>query len=263
MHEEGVGYMNSNMRRTFLRLAPVLALAIAVFVMVPAAAQAEPHFYKNGTVLKAESGKQCKEPSPCFEESPGEHAGEGLPIIAWGTLVLETKTVGTITCQNEFGGQIWNPTGGGAGETSVRAYNAYNCTNEACEAGFKAKQEIIAEGLGSNETTKEFGQWLGKLTEPVVGTFRLKIGNTVENSPTQIKFLIKCGVATEFIKVKSTGELTPKLINGTVIGSGPAKIEFGTGSGELEISKVKEGKVQESLKAFGYGAGEVIKVANP
>jgi len=224
------------MNKMYLRLAPLLA--IAAFVVMPAAAQAAPHhFFANGAEIEPTAGCKLGYPS-CGKE-----------IIAWGTLTLETKTVGTIICENEFGGDAFNPVGGGAGEGSVYAYAVYDCTNEACEGPLKSKQEIVPEGLN------KFGFWENKLLE----TGRLKVGNTTEGSPTQIKFLIACppnGLGE--LKVKSKGELTPSLKNGTIIGSAPSKIEFGEGSGELEIANVKEGKVNGALKAFGYEAGEVI-----
>jgi hypothetical protein len=116
-----------------------------------------PHFYSNKLVLPEESG------------GPG---AEGKDIIAWGTLTLETKTVGTITCRNEFGGDAYNPVGGGAGEGKVDAYTAYDCTSEVCETVEKSKQEIIPEPrnvwrVGSQTHRSGRGQ-----------APRLKIGNT-------------------------------------------------------------------------------------
>ena len=79
------------------------------------------------------------------------------------------------------------------------------------------------------------------------------------NSPTQITFLISCPPAGfGEIKTPSRGELTPKTKNGTLIWSAPSKIEFGAGSGELELAGVPEGKVNGSLKVMGYEPGEII-----
>jgi len=218
-------------------------LAVAAFVVAPAAAQAVPHLFKNG--VEVEQG--------CL----GEEASCGLDLISWGTLTLETKTVGTIVCENEFAGDAFNPVGGGAAEGFIDAYAVYNCTNEACEGGFKSKQEIVPEGLD------KFGEWEVHIFEPKAGEFRLKVGNTIEGSPTQIKFLIACPPAgLGEIKIKSKGELTPLVRNGTIIGSAPSKTEFGEGSGELEIAKVKEGKVNGTLKVMGYEAGEIVVAKN-
>jgi hypothetical protein len=227
--------------RTFLSLAPVLV--IAALVVMPAVAQAEPHFYSNKVILPEESG------------GPG---AEGKDIISWGTLTLQTKTVGVITCLNEFAGDAYNPVGGGAGEGKVDGYVAYDCKNELCESTFLSKQEIVPEGL------EKFGEWETKLTEAVVGKPRLKTGNNTLNSPTQIKFLIKCppnGLGE--INTKSKGELNPLVANGTSIGLSPSKITFDAESGELEIANVKEGKAEGSLKVMGYEGAELISSKNP
>jgi hypothetical protein len=227
--------------RTSLSLAPLLV--IAALAVMPAAAQAVPHFYSNKVILPEESG------------APG---AEGKDIISWGTLVLQTKTVGVITCNNVFAGDAFNPTGGGAGEGKLDAYAAYDCTNELCETTFASKQEIIPEGL------EKFGEWELKLTEAVVGKPRLKTGNNTLNSPTQIKFLIKCPPAgLGEINTKSKGELTPLIANGTSIGSAPSKITFDAESGELEIANVKEGKAEGSVKVMGYEGSELISSKNP
>jgi hypothetical protein len=224
-------------------LAPVLL--VAAFALIPVAAQAEPHFYSNHVGLPAESG------------GPG---AEGKDIIAWGKLELEAKSIGKTICLNEFGGDAYNPEGPeGArpGEGKIDAYAAYDCTSEQCEA-LKSKIEIIPEGLD------KFGEWEAKLTEPEAGIIRLKIGNKTLNSPTQIKFRIFCPPAGPGeINTPSRGELTPKVKNGTLIGSAPSKIEFGLGSGELELAGLPEGKVNGSLKVMGYETGEIITTSNP
>jgi hypothetical protein len=227
--------------RTFLSLAPLLV--IAALVVMPAAAQAAPHFYSNKVILPEESGE------------PG---AEGKDIISWGTLTLQTKTVGVITCLNEFAGDAYNPVGGGAGEGKIDGYVAYDCKNELCESAFASKQEIIPEGL------EKFGEWETKLTEAVVGQPRLKTGNSTLNSPTQIKFLIKCPPAgLGEINTKSKGELNPLVQNGTSIGLAPSKVVFDAASGELEIANVKEGKAEGSLKVMGYEGSELISSKNP
>ena len=220
-----------------------LLLAIAAFAVMPAAAQAVPHFYSNKVILPEESGGP---------------AAEGKDIILWGTITVETKTVGTWVCLHEFAGDAFNPVGGGAGEGRFDGYVAFDCTNPVCEEVFKSKQEIIPEGL------EKFGEWEAKLTEAVAGKPRLKTGNSTLESPTQIKFLIWCPPAgLGEIKTKSKGELTPLVENGTVIGSGPSKVKFDETAGELEIANVKEGKVNGSLKAMGYEGGELLSSKNP
>jgi hypothetical protein len=222
-----------------------LVLTAFAFALVPAAAHAEPHFYINHVVLPAESG------------GPG---AEGKDIISWGKGELESKSLGKIICSNVSGGDAFNPEGGTgkAGEGKIDAYVAYDCTNETCEAVFKSLLEIIPEGLD------KFGEWETKLIEPEAGVIRLKTGNKTPNSPSQIKFLISCPNAGlgEF-KTPARGELTPKVKNGTLIGSAPSKVEGGVGSGELELAGVPEGKVNGSAKVMGYETGEIISASNP
>jgi hypothetical protein len=226
-----------------LRMGFAPMLLVAAVAMMPAAAQAVPHFYKNKIIAPEESG------------APG---AEGTDVISWGTLVLETKTVGTITCLNVSAGDAFNPIGGGAGEGKIDAYAAYDCTNALCEETFKSKQEIIPEGLD------KFGEWETKLTEAVAGKPRLKTGNSTLESPSQIKFLISCPSAgLGEIKTKAKGELSPLVVNGTAIGSAPSKITFDPESGELEIANVKEGKVNGSGKGMGYEGGELLSAKNP
>jgi len=228
------------MKRKFLSLLPILA--IAAIVLIPATAQAEPHFYSNGKVLGPETGE----------------LGTGKQIVSWSKLELKTKTIGVINCFNEFGGTVYNKEGGEgvAGAAKVLAYNVYNCTNEQCEVVLKSKLEILPEGLN------KFGFWEANEFEEA-GVIRLKVGNKTAGSPTQIKFLIACppnGVGE--IKTPTRGELTPKLKNGTAL-SAPSKIEFGAGSGELELAGVSEGAVGGSLKVMGYEANEIITTKNP
>jgi hypothetical protein len=231
--------------RTFL-IAPLPLLVIVALAVMPAAAQAAPHFYKNGVISPEQTG------------GPGE---EGTDIISWGTLVLTTKTVGVITCLNEFGGDAYNPTGGGNGLGGVDGYTAYDCTNEVCELTFKSKQEIIPEGL------EGFGEWETEASEAVAGKKRLRTGNNTLLSPKQIKFLISCPEnpveKLGKIATKSKGELHPLAENGTGIGSAPSKLVFNKEAGELEIANVKEGEVNGTVKIMGYEAGEIIAQKNP
>ena len=224
------------MFRRMLCLGGLLAVATLGTV---ATAQAEPHWYKNGVVLPEEAGTTNT---------------EGTPVISWGNLILETKTVGLMVCSNAFGAQVFNPIGGGAGEGKVESFAVWNCTSEECEVVLKSKLEIRPEGL------TKFGFWESKLFEEA-GVQRLRVGNKTAGDPHQIKFLILCE-GIERINTPTRGELTPKVKNGHAL-SAPSKVEFGEGSGELELAGVKEGKVFGSLKIMGYVGNEIINVQNP
>jgi hypothetical protein len=232
-------------KKLAIGFSPVLV--IAAFALMPAAAQAEPHFYSNHIGLPAESG------------GPG---AEGKDFIAWGNLEYESLNPGKLRCGQELGGDVYNPGGpGGAqpGEGKIDAYTVYDCTNEVCEGGDKSKLEVIPGGL------EKFGEWEMKLFEPELGIIRLKIGNKIRESPTQWQWLLVCPPAGsgEF-KLSERGELTPKLKNGTAVGSAPSKIEFGTGSGELELGgSVPEGRINGGLKVMGFETGEIVTTSNP
>jgi len=218
----------------------------------------EPHWYENHVAMAAQSG------------GAGQ---EGTDVLSWGKLALNTVTLGVIECENEFGGDVYNPGGGGvppgagmavAGEFRVDSFAVYDCTNLECETTLKSQESIIPEGLGvavEGGVAKQL-EWEGKLLN---GTpTRLKVGNKVLNSPTQVKFHILCPKTTGAEQnSKAKGELTPEVENGTSIGSSPSKITFGAGSGELEIGTTPEGKVTGSLKTMGYEGGEIVTSANP
>ena len=219
----------------------------------------EPHWYENHVPIAAQSGL------------PG---AEGTDVVSWGKLVLNTVTLGVIECENEFGGDVYNPGGAGvppgggmaiAGEFKVDSFSAYDCTNVECETTLNSKESITQEGLGVivNGTKAEAGEWEGHLVGNGSPT-RLKVGNKTLNSPTQIKFHILCPKTTGAEQnSKAKGELTPEVENGTSGGSGPSKVNFGAGSGELEIGTTPEAKVTGSLKTMGYEGGEIISSANP
>src|SRR5207245_5877223 len=101
----------------------------------------EGHWYKNHVPLAAQSGGEKE---------------EGEDILAWGKLELVTATLGTIICQNEFGGYVYNAGGAGvpkggnavAGAAKIDAFQAMDCSNVECESTLKSKEFIESEGLG-------------------------------------------------------------------------------------------------------------------
>jgi hypothetical protein len=220
-----------NMKR-FLGFVPLLA--VVAFVMIPAAAQAEPHQYKNGEITPP---------------------GEKVPQIAWGTLQLENINVGLIECKNIFAGTGQNPVGGGAAEGELEAYSTFGCKSVSCEAAGKAV-EVFPLGLNN----PKLGAWEIHTVENPAGTFKLKVGNKLAANAKQIKFKIVC---TGVINVEFHGELFPNTKNGTSIGASPSKVEFkGATSGELE-SELGTGTVKGNLKQMGYEGQDLLTVKNP
>jgi hypothetical protein len=245
---------------------PALTVAHAVVpgTTTPIASEVginEAHFYENHI------------PGPRLSGGPKE---EGTDLIGWGKLELQTTVLGTIICQNEFGGDVFNPEGAGpppgggmakAGEGKLDAFQAYDCTGTECEATLKSKQFIEAEDLGIkvNGVTKEaeFGEWEGGL-ETLSGVDRLRIGNKTPGSEKAIHFRIFCpntGIAEQ--NTKAEGELAPEAENGTAEGSAPSKVVFNATAGELTIGGKTEGKVFGKVKTMGYEGGSLLTVVHP
>jgi len=104
-------------------LAPLLALI--AFAVVPAAAQAEPHWYKKGVMV-------------------------GSAHVVTTTIgALTLKALGAeIKCKVNDKEEIWNPTGGGAGEDLMTGFALIGCKNKiASPACPKGAISVIAENL--------------------------------------------------------------------------------------------------------------------
>ena len=216
------------------KLLTVLAslLAATAFAVMPVAAQAEPHVYKNGSIQK--------------EAKP-------LPTIAWGILHLKNTTLGEVTCKNLFAGNVENPTGGGAAVGTLFAFDPYECESASCKALGGTKIEVKSENL----------PYVGVVTEPSAGVFRMKTGvSKVKGAAGNVQFLVNCEKVTKPIFF---GEQAPLIQNnGFAIGSGPGEEELlpDAGTGALE-SEIGEGKTEGKVKVEGYNAEELIEVKNP
>jgi hypothetical protein len=176
-----------------------------------------PHWYQNGTRL----GETTPE--------------EGVPIIVWGLLTLEsTKPAGTFTCQTLAGGDISNAVGGGAGKGALEAVTFYNCMEPTCEA---------AKGL--LEVIPEKPEWSSVLIE------ESGLRDRIEGIALRE---ICVGGATN---VEFHGLLKPQVEAGAIIGAGPAHLAFGAAAGSLQSAE-GVGNVSGKLKLMGFEGGEVI-----
>jgi hypothetical protein len=112
------------MSRSFTAgLAPLLALI--AFAVVPAAAQAEPHWYKKNALVGS---------GPVTTTTKG-----GLVLNALGA---------EIKCKVNDKEEIWNPASGGAGEDSMTGFALIKCKNKiATPACPKGAITVIAENL--------------------------------------------------------------------------------------------------------------------
>jgi hypothetical protein len=177
-----------------------------------------PHWYKNRALLA---------------ESTPEN---GLPVLSWGSLTVESAKPGPFTCLTLAGGDLANAVGGGAGKGVLEGVTFYGCTSETCE--------VTEKGLLA--VTPEKPEWSAVLIEEL-GAFRDRIEG--------IALREMCMGGTS--NVEFHGMLKPSLEPGTSIGSSPAFLQFGTGSGELQGGE-GAGKVAGKLKFMGYEAGEVL-----
>jgi hypothetical protein len=159
----------------------------------------------------------------------------GVPVLGWGNLTLENTKVGTFTCQTVLGGELADPTGGGAGKGVFEAVTLYDCTEPVCE-GAKGTPEVIPEG-----------EWSSVLTEEL-SVFRDRIESIALRA-------ICVGGASN---VQYHGMLKPSLEPGASIGAAPAKLEFGAGSGELQSGE-GAGKIAGRLKFMGFELEEIIR----
>jgi len=212
----------------------VAGIAIASLAVMPAAAQAEPHLYKNGALTPE---------------------GVKVPVLGFGTLQLENINLGLIECHNIVSGNEENPTGGGGAKGELEGNSAYNCNSAACESAGKT---VEAFPIGLNNPKE--GNWEIHMVEEPAGTFKLKLGNKEAKNSRQLKLEFKCAgiFETEF-----HGELKPNAKNGTSIGASPSKVEFkGPESGELE-SSIGGGWYRGKLKLMGYEGQDLITVKNP
>jgi hypothetical protein len=163
----------------------------------------------------------------------------GQLVIAWGHLTLENTKVGAFTCQTLVGGDLANPTGGGAGKGLFEAVTLYDCVEPTCEAA-KGLLEVIPEKL----------EWSSVLIEEA-GVFRDRIEGIA------LREICVGGAGN----VEFHGMLKPNVEAGTIIGAAPAKLGFGAGSGELQ-SLEGAGTVAARLKLMGFEGGEIIRASN-
>jgi hypothetical protein len=109
------------------RFAGLLPLLVVVaFAAVTAGAQAAPHWYKKGILM-----------------GPAH-----VTVASSGALTLNALSA-TIVCKMADGEEIWNPTGGGAGEDLMTGFVLSGCKNKVASAACpKGALEVKAEGLG-------------------------------------------------------------------------------------------------------------------
>jgi hypothetical protein len=245
-------------RKLLIGLAPMLV----VLALMPAVAQAVPHYYKNGALIPE---------------------GERVPILEWGKLTLANPTslISPTTCETMAGGYLQNPVGGGAGIGATLRFATYNCANPECPEG--------AVEIGGGKYEKEFEivyppqdfPWPSVLTETEFG-IRTDItgvvmelacvahglsrsaagegGSTGAGSNEQY-VLPSGGPPTVTCVTDETHKLEPQNEKGSNLGPSQSKLVFNARAGGLTCAAgAVEGELKESLRVMGYKASELITV---
>ncbi len=162
-------------------LAPLLALI--AFAVVPAAAQAEPHWYKK---LKAVTS---------------------TPVATTTIGALTLKALGVeIKCKVNDKEEIWNPAGGGAGEDIMTGFALINCKNKVATPECpKGPITVKAENL----------PWPTRLvTTPPPGS-------AIRDVISGVKLVLGCVNSAGEPGIAFEGTLSPEVGAGTLIFGGP------------------------------------------
>ena len=168
-------------KKLFAGIAPLLA--VVAFAVVPAAAQAEPHWYKKLALVGS---------------SP-------VTAVTGGTLTLNALSA-SIKCKVTDTEEIWNPVGGGAGQDVVTSFVLSGCKNKVASAACpKGPMTVKAEGL----------PWPSRLfsTPPPNSVIRDEIA--------KVRLWVGCAGSSGTVGDEFEGSLTPEVGNGVLIFGGP------------------------------------------
>jgi len=134
-----------------------LLCAVIAFGVIPAAAQAEPHWYKKGVLIGS---------APVTTKTGG-----ALTLSAGGAV---------IKCKVADVEEIWNPASGGAGEDLMTTFTLSGCKNsKPTSACAKGAVEVTANGL----------PWLSKLVT-------ITAGPVIRDEILKVRLLVKCNSGT-------------------------------------------------------------------
>lgn len=248
-----------------LLTALAAVLAVAALSVVPAAAQAAPHWYVNGTKVAE---------------------GEKVPVIEWGALSFgsEPNPGDWLTCEFDGGGFVENPVGGGAGSGQTTRFASWDCvTNECPEGaieGLEKEYEVIVppqdlpwpdELIGSSpkfrlnftKVVLELGCVLHPLTKAEAGEGgpRTATGEAGENEQKALSPFVKC----ETTSAHAEYTWDPEVHNGINAGPSQSTLIFNQSPGtglSCDGGKVT-GENSQQLHFMGYDNSELITVKNP
>ncbi len=172
--------------------------------------------------------------SPCVIPRWGPNIGsKKVQTISWGKVTFNSPA-GPVTCKKSDAGNIWNPEGGGAGLDETVLFNLYECQAGECPKGVT----VSASGL----------PWPSELEEAPAGS------GVIRDKTTGMSLAIECESRATW---HYTGELAPKVVNGTK--TKPTFEEFDEGSGALESPEgLAPLKVTGTDKMAGFEALELF-----
>ena len=210
------------------------------------------HWYKSGSIAKA---------------------GATIPVVLWGGTanIALTSSAGEINCLAVGGGEVQNPSGGGAGTGEITALDFYSCKAPQCEASVKEKfgtqgrGYAVAQNLPWSSEVFAGGSPLydrERIGEP----FALPFGSPKAG---EVKIATTCEVASThavFARSVFEGEMQPEIgvsaenLNGLSAGK-PSTARFAEASTGTVYSEASgEGIFTGGLKYLGYNAQEVMSV---
>lgn len=226
-----------------LYAAFVPLFAVAAFAVMPAVAQAQPHWYSCQSGHKEFKNALCTEASSAgpfgwvriAENKPVTVTSEGSPTLTLHALAKE------ITCGVKDKGTITNPTGGGAGINSITEFENKECVaapTAICAAG-EVLTVVASRGGNPLSATNEWPS-------------TLLAGPPIRDEIREIEIKIECNGVVEDV---FTGTLTPKV--------GSSVLEFETGSGELVDPAGNKGTVSGKDDTKGPAGDVGITAKNP
>ena len=222
-------------KKLLMGLAPLLVTAS--FVVMPAVAQAVPHYYVAG--VKAAEGKT-------------------FPDISWGTLTLANSNpaIQPLSCENAVLGEYKNPTGGGAGEGVTDNFATTNCADVECPEESGVELQVHSSGLPWSGGLIESGTKILVETKSATVT----VGCYVAHTETLVAAPTVC-----------TGNSDPEAKNGSgTLSQSVSKILFTGQSDKLACTTVTEegevkteGITEKQLATMAYGSPVPTKKVNP
>ena len=247
------------------RLFCLVPLAVAATFAVAPMAQANPHWYKNGSKIA--------------NAKPTE-------VVTYGGELEQVSPIGKIKCAGVGGGVVENTEAAGVGKTLASSF--FKCTAPECEAQIAAaskgalsgRGEVKVEGLPTPEagTAAEHGgpgfanELAGTESEAVehIGlpwtafpSPNQKEGKTPEGMIRATVYCVEEPIKVVAVEAIFEGELSPAIggSHNGISAKSPSSAEFSDpGSGALHSELAGEGFNIGSIKYLEYAASGVISV---